>query len=123
MIITIIGIMQTGIMRQSLEYTNYMSARAAVVCDNYADALAQAKSTAVMTLSDTTFGVYLDDMKVSVTLVGGTSSTNGSGITWEKGALAKCQITLPYKSLIDFKVHTMSSTLYVMVEQPAKTYY
>lgn len=115
-----LGIIQTGVMRQSIEYATYMSARSAVTCDTYSKAQEQAKSTAIANLSSS--AKTADQAKVTVTLVGGTSSTTGSGITWEKGALAKVTITLPFKSIIDLKEHTMTSTMYMMVERPAKTY-
>ncbi len=123
MILVVIGIMQTGIIRQSLEYANYMAARAAVTSAEQTTAQQEAYTTAKMTLESSTFGVDIDRLDVSLELVGGTSSTiDGSGIKWEKGALVKCQTRIPYKSLVDFQYHEMASTLYLMVEQPAKTY-
>jgi hypothetical protein len=74
-------------------------------------------------MSGSSFGIDLDDIEVSLVLVGGTSSTSGSGITWEKGALVRCQISIPYRSLISFTDKTMTSAIYAMVETPAKTYY
>lgn len=124
LIIMCVGIMQAGIVRQALEYATYMAARAAVTCDSQSDAVVQAASTAKMTMAGSSFGVDLDQMVVTVELVGGTSSaTNGSGISWEKGALAKCRVTVPYRSLTTFTDETMSSAIYMMVEKPAHTYY
>lgn len=121
---TIINIMQLGLIRQTLEYTTYMSARAAVVCEDYNTALTQAETTAKMTLANSTYGVDPDQVQVHLEVVGGTSSTSGSGITWEKGALLKCQIAVPINQLMDvLSSGAMSSTLYIMVERPAKTYY
>lgn len=121
---TIINIMQLGLVRQTLEYTTYMSARAAVVCEDYDTALTQAETTARMTLANSTYGVDPDQVQIHLELVGGTSSTNGSGITWEKGALLKVQVMVPINQLMDALTSgTMSSTLYIMVERPAKTYY
>lgn len=126
MIIMAVGVMQTGITRQSLEYANYMGARAAVTADNYETARTQAASAVKMTLNDNTFGVDIDNVSVNIDLVAGTtaagSNSSSNGITWEKGALAKCETVVPYKSLFDFQEHQMKSTLYVMVEKPAKTF-
>lgn len=122
MIIAVVGIMQTGIMRQALEYATYMSARAAVSCETAEEAQRQAEATCLMTMEDNSFGVETEDVDVDLQLVGGTSSTNG-GITWEKGALVKCQVTVPFKSLISFSETNMTSIIYMMVERPARTYY
>lgn len=123
LLIMIVGIMQAGIMRQSLEYTTYMAARAAVTCETSAEAMEQARTTALMTMADSSFGIDINAVTVDLQLVGGTSSTSGSGITWEKGALVKCQISVPFRSLINFQDQTMTSIIYMMVERPAHTYY
>lgn len=124
LLIMIVGIMQAGIMRQTMEYATYMAARAAVVCETQQAAQTEATTTAKMTLQDSSFGIDIDAVTVSVQLVGGTSSTtNGSQIEWEKGALAKCEISVPYRSLINFQDTTMNSIIYMMVERPAHTYY
>lgn len=130
LLIMIVGIMQAGIMRQSLEYTTYMAARAAVTCETSTEAIEQARTTALMTIADSSFGIDVDAVTVKLQLVGGTSSTSGgaseawqNGITWEKGALVKCQIDVPFRSLINFQDETMTSIIYMMVERPAKTYY
>lgn len=122
LLLMIVGVIQSGIMRQSLEYTTYLSARAAVTCDSAEAASIQARNTAIMTLEDNTFGIDLEQVRVTVELVAGTSDVGGSGITWEKGALAKCEITAPFKSIATFTEEQMTSTLYMMVERPARTY-
>jgi len=123
LIFTIITIMQLGLVRQTLEYATYMSARSAVVCEDYSTALTQAQTTARMTLANSTYGVDSDNVGVHLELVGGTSSTSGSGITWEKGALLKCEVTAPISQFINILDGDMSSCIYVMVERPARTYY
>lgn len=127
-----IGVIQTGLMRQMVEYSTYMAARAAVTCDveygtqggGVPDIVVDtAKATARATLQGTSFGVDIDDINVSIELVGGTSSVFGGGITWEKGALAKCTVTVPFKAVSSFEEKNMTSAIYIMVERPARTYY
>ena len=120
---TIITVMQLGLVRQSLEYATYMGARAAVVCEDYSTALTQAQTTARMTLGNSTYGVDQNSVSVRLELVGGTSSTSGSGITWEKGALLKCEVSAPINQFINILSGDMTSCIYVMVERPARTYY
>lgn len=122
MIIVVVGIIQTGLMRQALEYATYLSARAAVTCETQQEAATQALTTAKMTMQESTFGIDVDNMSVDLELVGGTSATEG-GITWEKGALVKCQVTVPFRSLISFTDTNMTAILYMMVERPVRTYY
>jgi len=128
LLIMIVGIMQAGVMRQSLEYTTYMAARAAVTCETASEAQAQATTTALMTIANSSFGIEVDAVRVSLQLVGGTTAASSAqssldGIGWEKGALVKCQISVPFRSLISFRDETMTSIIYMMVERPAKTYY
>lgn len=119
----IITVAQLALCRQSVEEALYMSSRAASVCDDYDTAKAQMLSVARSTITATTFGVDEDEILVEIELVAGTSNTSGSGIKWEKGALAKCTLTIPLDDYISFGPRTMSSTIYVMVERPAPTYY
>lgn len=123
LIFSVIGIIQIGLIRQTLEYTTYLSGRAAVVCEDYNTALAQATSAAKMTMAESTFGANADEVTVKLELVGGTSSTTGSGIEWEKGALLKCQVIVPAYEFLSFSHKDLTSTIYMMVERPAKTYY
>lgn len=124
-LIMIIGIIQTGIARQTLEHAAYLGARAAVTCDNQTDAETQAYAVIDATLSANTFSIDTDNINVDIALVSGTSDTltGGTTIAWEKGALIKLQVTVPYYSMATFSENTMSSILYMMVEKPAKTYY
>lgn len=123
---SVITIFQICLARQSLEHATYMAGRAAVVCANINAGTEQARMAARNALTESTFQIEQDDIQVSLQLVGGTSSpTGGSGITWEKGALVKCQVTFPvngvFALLNDDAV--MDSCVYLMVERPARTYY
>lgn len=122
LIFSVIGIIQMGLVRQTLEYTAYLSGRAAVVCETMDEAKTQAESAAKMTISQSTFGVDADSVSVDLELVGGTSSTDGNGIKWEKGALLKCKVSVPAYNYISLSGATLSSTIYMMVERPARTY-
>ena len=123
LIFSVIGIIQIGLIRQTLEYTTYLSGRAAVVCEDYNSALAQASSAAKMSIAESTFGTNVEEVSVKLELVGGTSSTTGSGIEWEKGALLKCQVIVPAYEFLSSSHKDLTSTIYMMVERPAKTYY
>lgn len=127
-----VGIIQTGLMRQMVEYSTYTAARAAVTCDiEYGTqgggvpepVVEAARNAAKMTMQNSTFGIDADRIAVSVELVGGTSSAFGGGITWEKGALAKCTLTVPFQAASSFEEKDMTSTIYIMVERPARTYF
>lgn len=122
LIFSVIGIIQIGLVRQTLEYTAYLSGRAAVVCETLEEAKVEALSAAKMTISQSTFGVNPDNVVVDLQLVGGTSSTTGSGITWEKGALLSCKVSIPAYDYITLSDATFSTTIYMMVERPARTY-
>lgn len=123
---SVITIFQVCLARQTLEHTTYMAGRAAVVCETYQSALSQAQATARSTLADSTIGVNPEDVTVSLDLVGGTSNATGSGITWEKGALVKCTVKIKIDEIMTLgsgSDGTMESTIYIMVERPARTYY
>lgn len=130
-IYAMVGVIQLGLMRQTLEYTVYASTRAAVVCDNPTDAQLQARNIAVTTLANTTFGGDIDNIQVNLKLVGGTSQTSGpsasehsmDGIRWEKGALLQCEIVVPMFNFSILGKDSMRTTLFMMVEKPARTYY
>ena len=89
--------------------------------ESESEAQAQARVAAISSLSGSSFGIDLENVEVNVTLVGGTSSAMGGGITWEKGALAKCEVVVPYESLLFGDTH-IKADLYAMVERPARTY-
>lgn len=130
-IYAMVGVIQLGLMRQTLEYTVYASARAAVVCDDPGEAQRQAKNVAVTTLANTTFGGDIDNIQVNLKLVGGTSQASGAGasehsmdgIRWEKGALLQCEIVVPMFNFSILGKDSMRTTLFMMVEKPARTYY
>lgn len=130
-IYAMVGVIQLGLMRQTLEYTVYASTRAAVVCDNPTDAQLQARNIAVTTLANTTFGGDIDNIQVNLKLVGGTSQASGAGasassmngIRWEKGALLQCEIVVPMFNFSILGKDSMRTTLFMMVEKPARTYY
>jgi len=122
---SVITIFQVCLARQTLEHATYMAGRAAVVCETQSSALHQAESTAKSTIASSTMGINPDNVTVNLTLVGGTSSANGSGITWEKGALVKCTVRAKVDEILPLGSGdgTMESTIYLMVERPARTYY
>ena len=117
-----IGIIQIGLLRQTLEYTAYLSGRAAVVCETMEEAKTEALSAAKMTIAQSTFGVDPEHVEVDLQLVGGTSSTTGSGIEWEKGALLSCKVSVPAYDYVTLSGAKFSTTIYMMVERPARTY-
>jgi len=120
---SIITIAQLALCRQAIEESLFMSSRAASVCEDYDTALYQMSAVAKNTISSSTFGIDENDIQVSIELVAGTSNAAGGGIKWEKGALAKCTLTMPLNGLISFGPEYMSSTIYIMIERPAATYY
>lgn len=122
LIFAIIGVIQIGLVRQTLEYTAYLSGRAAVVCETEEQGKAEAISAARTALANSTFGIDVDEVDVELNLVGGTTSTESAGITWEKGALLECKISVPAQQYYTFAHGSMSSTIYMMVERPARTY-
>ena len=121
---SVVSLMQTGILRQTLEYATYMGARAAVVCENETIANASARQAVLSTLTadHSVGGFENEDVDINLDLVSGTSDTASAGIKWEKGALLRLEVQVPYQLFYAGETRTMSSILYVMVEQPAKTY-
>ena len=125
-ILALVVIAQLSLCRISLENTAYHSARAAVVCEDYESAVYQMNTVAVSTIQASTFGISDDGIRTALNLVAGTTgagNNGGSNITWEKGALVECTITVDIDRLIAFGPDTMSTTVYVMVERPVATYY
>ncbi len=128
MILMMVNILQRGIIRQSVEHAAYMSARAAVTCETVSDARTNAINTAQSTLANNSFSVAPEDVQVTLSLVAGSTSTANqtnkdetSNITWEKGALAKCEIKVPFTSMTGQHDY-ISSVIFMMVEKPARTY-
>jgi len=123
-----IMVAQLALCRQTLEHALYLSARAAVVCEDYNTAAQQMNSVAVATIRESTFGVDDNGISTSLTLVAGTTGngatgSSANGITWEKGALAECSITVSLQKMLAIGPDSMSSKIYVMVERPVPTYY
>lgn len=86
---------QLGIARQSVEYTTYSAARAAVICENQA----QAQQAAELIVEDVIYEIPgVEAGSATVTL------QNYMGATWQKGGLIKCTV--------EVKVNRIAESLY-----------
>lgn len=126
-IFAIIILAQLCLTRQTLEYALYTSSRAAVICEDYNTAYETMKTNAISTLQSNSFDIDAEDVECELNLVAGTTSTPGdpnsnNNITWEKGALAQCRITVHMKQKMNIGGDKMTATIYVMVERPAHLY-
>lgn len=130
-LIVSMGVMQVGIMRLAVEHSTYMAARAASTCDLAYDAnrtgvpseaIIEAENAAKMTLANNTFGIDIDNVEVHIELVGGTSAAGGE-IRWEKGALIKCTVIVPFQMFSGGANNgTVTGSTYIMVERPTRIY-
>ena len=101
---------QLGIARQSIEYTTYSAARAAVICENQN----QAQSAAELIVNDMIYEIPgVEPRSASVTI------QNYMGSTWQKGGLINCTVEVKVNTISPWSSSMVTSDITMMIERPA----
>lgn len=101
---------QLGIARQSIEYTTYSAARAAVICENQA----QAQDAAELIVEDMIY-----DIPGAVPNSASVNIRNYMGSTWKKGGLIKCTVTVKVNTIAPWPASKVVADITMMIERPA----
>ena len=101
---------QLGIARQSVEYTTYSAARAAVICENQA----QAQQAAELIVGDMIYEIPgVEQGSARVTL------QNYMGSVWQKGGLIKCTVQVRVNTITPWPPSDVTADITMMIERPA----
>lgn len=101
---------QLGIARQSIEYTTYSAARAAVICENQN----QAQLAAELIVDEMIYDIPgVEPGSASVNL------QNYMGSTWQKGGLIKCTVEVKVNTISPWSVSRVTADITMMIERPA----
>lgn len=101
---------QLGIARQSIEYTTYSAARAAVICETQN----QAQLAAELIVDDMIYEIPgVEPGSASVTL------QNYMGSTWQKGGLIKCTVKVKVNTISPWSSSLVTADITMMIERPA----
>lgn len=101
---------QLGIARQSIEYTVYSAARAAVICENQDQAQAAAELILEEMVEDIP-GIVKNSAKVTI--------QNYMGTIWQKGGLIKCTVTARINNITFWRDSIVTADITMMIERPA----
>lgn len=101
---------QLGIARQSIEYTVYSAARAAVICENQEQAQAAAELI-LKEMVDDIPGIDQSSAKVTI--------QNYMGTVWQKGGLIKCTVTAKINNITFWQDSVVTADITMMIERPA----
>lgn len=98
--------------RQSIEYTTYSAARAAVICENQN----QAQSAAELIVNDMIYEIPgVEPRSASVTI------QNYMGSTWQKGGLINCTVEVKVNTISPWSSSIVTSDITMMIERPGGT--
>lgn len=101
---------QLGIARQSIEYTTYSAARAAVICENQS----QAQSAAELIVDDMIYEIPgVEPGSASVTI------QNYMGSVWQKGGLINCTVQVTVNTISPWAPSVVTADITMMIERPA----
>lgn len=101
---------QLGVARQSVEYTTYSAARAAVICENQS----QAQSAAELIVDDMIYEIPgVEPGSASVTI------QNYMGSTWQKGGLINCTVQVKVNTISPWSASVITADITMMIERPA----
>lgn len=101
-------VVQAGCLKEKLEYTTYVAARAAVVSDSMASAKENAMEVAQADLAS--YGADYDpgSLKVSVSYV--------SGNKWEKGNYISCTVSVKFRGMFKLVNKRKKFTIAMAIE-------
>ena len=101
---------QLGLARQSIEYTKYSAARAAVICESQSQAQ-QAAELLVEDMAQDIPGVEPGSVSVNI--------RNYMGSIWQKGGLIKCTVEAKVNTISPWSNSTVAADITMMIERPA----
>ena len=101
---------QLGLARQSIEYTTYSAARAAVICESQSQAQ-QAAELLVEDMAQDIPGVEPGSVSVNI--------RNYMGSIWQKGGLIKCTEEAKVNTISPWSNSTVAADITMMIERPA----
>lgn len=101
---------QLGLARQSIEYTTYSAARAAVICESQSQAQ-QAAELLVEDMEKDIPGIQANSISVNI--------KNYMGSTWQKGGLIKCTVVAKVNTISPWSDSTVTADITMMIERPA----
>ena len=101
---------QLGLARQSIEYTTYSAARAAVICESQSQAQ-QAAELLVEDMAQDIPGVEPGSVSVNI--------RNYMGSIWQKGGLIKCTVEAKVNTISPWSNSTVAADITMMIERPA----
>ena len=101
---------QLGLARQSIEYTTYSAARAAVICESQSQAQ-QAAELLVEDMAQDIPGVEPGSVSVNI--------RNYVGSIWQKGGLIKCTVEAKVNTISPWSNSTVAADITMMIERPA----
>ena len=101
---------QLGLARQSIEYTTYSAARAAVICESQSQAQ-QAAELLVEDMAQDIPGVEPGSVSVNI--------RNYMGSIWQKGGLIKCTVEAKDNTISPWSNSTVAADITMMIERPA----
>ena len=104
---------QLGLARQSIEYTTYSAARAAVICESQSQAQ-QAAELLVEDMAQDIPGVEPGSVSVNI--------RNYMGSIWQKGGLIKCTVEAKVNTISPWSNSTVAADITMMIERPAVPY-
>ena len=101
---------QLGLARQSIEYTTYSAARAAVICESQSQAQ-QAAELLVEDMAQDSPGGEPGSVSVNI--------RNYMGSIWQKGGLIKCTVEAKVNTISPWSNSTVAADITMMIERPA----
>ena len=101
---------QLGLARQSIEYTTYSAARAAVICESQSQAQ-QAAELLVEDMAQDIPGVEPGSVSVNI--------RNYMGSIWQKWGLIKCTVEAKVNTISPWSNSTVAADITMMIERPA----
>ena len=104
---------QLGLARQSIEYTTYSAARAAVICESQSQAQ-QAAELLVEDMAQDIPGVEPGSVSVNI--------RNYMGSIWQKGGLIKCTVEAKVNTISPWSNSTVAADITIMIERPPVPY-
>lgn len=116
----IITVMQHGTIKERLEFTAYKACRAAIVCDNYEEAVTAAKETATNDLLMSSEKFDSDSISVELFYTDGTEEDSKEfDKKWKKGEYITCSVSVDIKTPSAILDNRRNSTIVMMIEMPA----
>lgn len=114
LLLYLVSLAQLAIAKEQLSYLTYSAGRAAVVAENYEDALKNAND--VINASEDLSNY---EYKTAEILINGSVPADPSNVAWSKGIFITVTVTCNVDLVLDFLDGERSANIVMMVERPA----